>query len=166
MGTVDIIILACFLPAAFFGLKNGFVRQSVALAVIFLGVYIALRFSPAVGQWICDHFSTDQWEIKQFWAKVIAFALIFIAVALVLNLIGKLIDKILKIALLGWLDHLLGLVVSIVTASVVIGLLLYFVDSANELLKFIPEEKIAESHLYKPLLGLVSWVFPYLQQLF
>ena len=161
MGTIDLIILACFLPAIFLGLKNGFIRQSVALAVIFLGIFLSIKFSPVAGQWI-----SDRWQLNPFWPKVIAFAAIFIAVGLVLNLTGTLIEKVLKIAMLGWLNRLLGMAVALVTASLVIGILLFMVNSANDLLNFIPAEKIEESHLYKPLLSLVQWLFPYLKMLF
>jgi hypothetical protein len=40
------------------------------------------------------------------------------------------------------------------------------VNSANDLLQFIPEEKIAESRFFKPLLHMVELVFPYLKSLF
>ena len=161
MGTIDIIILACFVPAAFLGLKNGFVKQSVSLVSIFLGIYLSVKFAPGAGQWLSERVS-----INPFWAKVIAFSAIFIAVAMALNLIGKLIDKLLELAMLGWLNRLLGLAVALVSGALVIGLLLFLVNSANDLLNFIPEEAIAESRFYKPLLGLVEWLFPYLRMLF
>ena len=86
--------------------------------------------------------------------------------ALVLNLIGKLLEKVLDIALLGWLNRLLGMVVSIATGALVIGTLVYLVNSANSLLGFIPQEQIDQSKFFKPLLTLVQTVFPYLKQLF
>ena len=52
MGTIDIAILICFLPAVFMGLKNGFIRQLVALGVIVLGIMLAMRFSDTVGAWL------------------------------------------------------------------------------------------------------------------
>ena len=161
MGTIDLIILACFLPAIFIGLKTGFVRQLVALGAIVLGIYLSIRFSDVVGQWLAE-----RWHIEQFWIKVISFAVIFIAVALLLNLIGTLVEKVLKITMLGWLNRLLGLVLAIVTCALIVGTLIYMVNSANDLLQFLPEEKIAESRFYRPLLHMVEVVFPYLKSLF
>ena len=161
MGTIDIVILACFLPAVFIGLKSGFIRQLVALAVVVLGIWLSLRFSDTVGAWLNERF-----RIEPFWTKAISFALIFIVAALVLNLLGKLLEKVLDIAMLGWLNRLLGLVLALATGSIIIGTLLYMVDSANALINFIPEEKIAESRFYKPLLSFVENVFPYLKSLF
>lgn len=161
MGTIDIIILACFLPAVVIGLKDGFVRQLVALSALILGLYLSVRFSAPVGQWI-----TERWHLEPFWIKVISFSAIFIAVALVLSLLGKLLEKVLKITMLGWLNRILGLVFAIITTALVLGTIIYVVNSANGMLEFIPEEKIAESRLYKPLLHLVETAFPYLKSLF
>ncbi len=161
MGTIDIVILACFLPGVFIGLKNGFIRQLVALAVVVLGIWLSLRFSDIVGGWL-----TDRFQIEPFWAKAIAFAVIFIAAALILNLAGKLLEKVLDIAMLGWLNRLAGLVLALATSALVIGTLIYLTDSANSLIGFIPEEKISESRFYRPLLTFVERVFPYLKSLF
>ena len=161
MGTIDIVILACFLPAVYLGLKNGFIRQLVALAVVAGGIVLALRFSDTVGAWLQQRI-----KVEPFWIKAISFALIFIAVALVLNLAGKLLEKVLSIALLGWLNRLLGLALALATSALLIGVIVYMVDSANQLVEFLPKEKIEESRFYKPLLELVQNVFPYLKSLF
>lgn len=161
MGTIDIVILACFLPAVYLGLKNGFIRQLVALAVVVGGIVLALRFSDTVGAWLQQRI-----KVEPFWIKAISFALIFIAVALVLNLAGKLLEKVLSIAMLGWLNRLLGLALALATSALLIGVIVYMVDSANQLVEFLPKEKIEESRFYKPLLTLVQNVFPYLKSLF
>jgi len=161
MGTLDLIILVCFLPAIFIGLKDGFIKQLVALAAIILGIYLSMRFSDAVAARIAEKV---RWE--PFWIKAISFVAIFIVVALVLNLLGKLLEKVFKIAMLGWLNRLLGLALALVAGALIIGTLIYMVNSANGLLNFIPEEKIEESRFYKPLLELVQQVFPYLKSLF
>ena len=162
MGTIDIVILACFLPAVIIGLKNGFIRQLVALAVVILGIWLSVHFSDAVSAWLI----TAKITTEPFWAKAISFAVIFIAAALVLNLVGKLLEKVLDIAMLGWLNRLLGLVVALATAALVIGTVIYLVDSANSLLEFIPKEQLEQSRFYKPLLELVQRVFPILKSFF
>ena len=161
MGTIDIVILACFLPAIFIGLKNGLIRQVVGLAVVVLGIWLAVRFSDVISAWLSTRFT-----MEPFWTKAISFVVIFVAVALVLNLVGKLLEKVLDIAMLGWLNRLLGMVVALATGALIIGTLVYLTDSANNLLGFIPKEQIEQSRFYKPLLELVQTVFPYLKQLF
>ena len=155
------MILACFLPAIIMGLKEGFIRQLVALAVVVLGIWLSIRFSDTASAWL-----SPRLELDSFWIKTISFVGIFVFVALVLNLIGKLLEKVLDIAMLGWLNRLLGLVTAIATAALLIGTLIYITNSANHLLEFIPQEKIDQSRFYKPLLTLVERVFPILKSLF
>lgn len=161
MGTIDIIILACFLPAIILGIRDGLIRQLVAMAVVIGGILMSTRFSGAVGEWILGWF-----EVEPFWLKVISFAIVFIAVALVISIIGKLLEKVLDIAMLGWLNRLLGMVVALATAALLIGTVIYMIDSANNLMEFLPKEKIEQSRFYKPLLELIQRVFPIFKQLF
>lgn len=161
MGIVDIVILCCFLPALYFGAKNGLVKQLVALAVIFFGIRLSLRFSVPVSNWVLEHV-----EMSEFWAKAVSFILIFFVVAIVLSLLGRIIEKIIKISLLGWLNKLLGIVMTFCLFALVISVLAYFVDSANNLLEFIPKEKLEESRFYPMLLNLAQEVFPRFKELF
>ena len=155
------MILACFLPAVVLGIKRGLVKQIVALAVVVLGIHLSLRFSDPLQAYLAQ---MVKWE--PFWTKAVSFTVIFLAVALLLSLLGKLVEKVIKIAMLGWLNRLLGLLVAMIAAALVVGTLVYIVNSANNLLQFLPEEQIAQSRFYTPLLNLVEQIFPLLKSLF
>ncbi len=161
MGVIDIIIVCCFLPVLYFGIKNGLVKQLVAFAVIYFGILLSLRFATPVAEWAMAHV-----KIPEFWAKAVSFILIFFAVALLLNLLGKIIEKIIKISMLGWLNKLLGVVMTFLLFALLISVVVYFVDSANNLLDFIPKEKLEESRFYPALLDLSQQVFPHFKELF
>ena len=161
MGVVDIVIVCCFLPVLYFGIKNGLVKQLVALAVIYFGITLSLKFAAPVSEWVLQHL-----QIPEFWAKAVSFILIFFVVALVLSLLGRIIEKIIKISLLGWLNKLLGIVMTFGIFALVLSVLVYFVDSANNLLEFIPKEKLEESRFYPMLLDLAKEVFPRFKELF
>ena len=161
MGVIDIVIICLFLPALYFGIKNGMVRQMVALAVIYFGITLSLKFSPIASQWVMEHV-----KMTEFWAKAVSFIVIFFVIALVLNIFGKMLEKIIKISLLGWLNKLLGVVVTFCLFALLISVLVYFVDSVNNLLDFIPKEKLEESRFYPALLDLSKQVFPHFKELF
>ena len=161
MGTVDIVIVICFLPVLYFGIKNGLVRQLVALAVIYFGIILSLKFSTPAAEWVKTRI-----EIPDFWAKAVSFVLIFFAVALVLSIFGRIIEKIIKISLLGWLNKLLGVVMTFCLFALLLSVVVYLVDSANNLLEFIPKEKLEESRFYPLLLQLSQEVFPRFKELF
>lgn len=161
MGVIDIVIVCCFLPALYFGIKNGLVRQLVAIAVIYFGITLSLRFSAPVAEWMEEHV-----HLTGFWAKTVSFVLIFFVVSLVLSLLGKLVEKIIQISLLGWLNKLLGILATIFLFAIAMSALVYLVDSANNYLGFIPKEKIEESRFYPLLLDLSKEIFPRLKEFF
>ena len=161
MGVIDIVIVCCFLPVLYFGIKNGLVKQLVAFAVIYFGITLSLRFATPVAEWI-----TARLQISEFWAKTVSFIVIFFAVALVLSLLGKMLEKRIKISMLGWLNKLLGIAMTFCIFALLISVVVYFVDSANNLLDFIPKEKLEESRFYPALLDLSKQVFPHFKELF
>lgn len=164
MGIIDILIVIALLPSIYFGFKNGFIKQLIALAVIILGIILSLRFSDVVSQWLMTLITVN--ESGVVWVKIASFILIFVAVAIILNLLGTLLEKIIHITLLGALNRLLGFVFSFLKFAFVVGLVIYFVDSINQLTHFIPQEKIDESALYTPFLTAIKSIFPYLNSLF
>ncbi|NLD20973.1 MAG: CvpA family protein [Bacteroidales bacterium] len=160
MGILDIIILCCFLPSLYCGVKNGFVKQVISLVVIILGIKLSIQFSEVVSQWILERV-----EMQPTWASILSFVVIFLAVALVFGLLGNLIEKILKVTLLGWLNKLLGIVFSLIEVALILSILLYLFNSINNLLDLVSEDVIAESKFYQPLLNLADKIFPTLESL-
>lgn len=161
MGIVDIIILICFLPAVYFGIRNGLVRQLISLCVIFFGIKLSLQFSPTVSSWL-----TGQFEIKEYIAKIISFSVIFIAISILFSLVGKLVDKIIQITLLGWLNRIAGIILSLALFALVISVVIYIFDTVNTSLQIVDEAKIAESKFYSPLLDLAKEAFPHIKEAF
>lgn len=161
MGIIDIIIVVCFLPAIYFGIKNGLVKQLIAFASIFFGIRLSLRFVDRLTNWASTFVFIDE-----TWLKIISFVLIFSAVAIIFSLVGRILEGIIKITLLGWLNKLLGIILSFAVFAIIISTILYFVDSANELIHFISDDKKEASMFYQPLLDFTKALFPYLKTLF
>ena len=72
MSIFDIIVLSCLLIALCIGLKKGFIGQVVSLVALCLGVWLSVKFSVGVGQWLKSWIALDDTVLK-----VIAFILIF-----------------------------------------------------------------------------------------
>ena len=162
MGIIDIIIVICFLPCIYFGLKNGLVKQIVSICVIYFGITLSLKYSSTVCNWIC----AQGWNLSEFVIKIISFILIFAIIAIIFSLLGHIIEKIIQISLLKWLNSLLGIVLSFFEFLLVISLVVYFINSVNDLLNFIPEGKIAESRFFHLLVDFANNVFPKIKELF
>lgn len=160
MGTIDIIILLCFLPAIYLGLKNGLVKQLISFCVIFFGIKLSLQFSEPVAAWTIAHLG-----VKEFVGKLISFIVIFLVVSVIFTLVGRLIEKIIKISLLGWLNRLLGVLLSLAVFAIAIAVLIHLFDTLNTNLHIVEQAKIAESKFYPHLLNLANEVFPRIKEI-
>lgn len=160
MNILDIIILICFIPALVQGLRKGFIAQVIAIISIILGIFLSFQFSTIVSGWLSQYIEGSEQVLK-----LISFALILIAAIAGLAAIGKLIEGMLKIVMLGWLNKLLGVLFAFLKCSLVVGLVIMAFNSLNSTFHFIEEAELAKSTLYPPLKELAYTVFPYLKEL-
>ena len=158
MNIIDIIILVCFVPAIVQGISKGFITQAISLVSIILGVWLAFHFSKPAGDFLEGFI-----DLSGPWLHAVSFALILLVVVLVLNLIGKGLGKVVKLAMLGWMDKLLGIVLAVVKVFLLIGLVVILFDALNSKFGFVPQQTVDGSVLYKPLKDAVDVVFPYLK---
>ena len=158
MSILDIILLICFIPAVIGGLRKGFISQVISIISIIAGIWVSYEFSSVVGEWIGQYI-----EASEKVMKLIAFAVIMIGVFIVLGIVGKFLEGILNLVLLGWLNKLLGVAFSLLKTALIVGLLIMLFSSINNNLHIVSEEVLAESVLYGPLKDLSYTVFPYLK---
>ncbi len=160
MSTPDIIILICFLPAIISGIMKGFIEQAVALVSLILGAWLAFKFSTVVSGWLQPYF-----EVSETVLNVISFAVIMVAVVLVLFVLSKILTGVTKLVMLGWLDRLLGLVFALLKAGLLIGIAIILFDTLNVKFEFVEEKVLDESVLYAPIRDIAYVIFPYLKEL-
>lgn len=155
---LDIFILICFIPAIIGGLINGLVRQLATLASLLLGIWAGWHFSELLSQWIRAFLHSESKLIG-----IISFAIIFIAVLILVNLIGKALSGIVKFALLGWLDRLLGVIFGILKYCLILSVIFYFFNAINNLYEIIPAQHFASSYFYPLIEPIAPSIFPYLK---
>ncbi len=148
------------MPALVQGFRKGFISQAVSLVSLVLGAWLAFKFSEPVGEWI-KTFA----DVNGVVLQVLSFSLIFLAVYLVLLLIGKLAQKFVKFVMLGWLDRLLGMTFGLIKMVLILGLVIICIDAINATLPVIPAETLDGSVLYHPLKSIANVIFPYLKEL-
>ena len=161
MATLDIILLVCFLPGIIRGLSKGFLEQALALVGIVLSVWAAFHFSSVVSTWLQPYLSVSETVLN-----VISFALILVAISLAVLLIAKLLTKVVELAMLGWLDKTLGLVLALAVNALVIGVFIILFDTLNQKFGFVKPETLDASIVYTSLRDLCYLVFPYLKAFF
>ena len=160
MNIVDIILLICFVPAVIQGFRKGFISQVIAIVSIIAGAWISFKSATAVSQWLSLHIHASEQMLK-----VISFTLIFIAVIIGLALLGKLIEGVVKLAMLEWLNKLLGVAFSILKTGLIVGVAVMVFCSLNNTFGMVSEETLGESVLFPPIREMAYTVFPYLKHL-
>ena len=161
MATLDIILLICFLPGIIRGLSKGFLEQALALGGVVLSVWAAFRFSSPACDWLRPYLSLSETTLS-----VVAFALILVAVSLVVLLVAKLLTKVLEMSMLGWADKVLGLVFALAVNALLIGVVIILFDTLNLKFGFVKPEVLDASIVYTTLRDLCYLVFPYLKAFF
>ncbi len=160
MNIVDIILLICFVPAVVQGFRKGFISQVIAIVSIIAGVWISFRFTSEASVWLAQYITGSEQMLK-----VISFAIIFAAVIAVLALLGRLLEGVIKLVMLGWLNKLLGVAFSLLKAGLIVGLAIMLFCSLNNTFGLVNEEVLDESVLFPPLKNLAYTIFPYLKEL-
>lgn len=160
MNILDIILLICLIAAAVQGLRKGFIAQAIAIASIILGVWSSARFATIVSSWIGRYITASEQVLK-----IVAFALILVVVFLILAALGKSLEAVIKLVMLGWVNKLLGVVFSLLKCFLILGLAIMAFHSLNSTFHFVKPEYLAESVLYGPVKSLADSVFPYIKDM-
>lgn len=160
IATLDIILLVLFIPGAIRGLSKGFLEQVISLGGILLSVYAAYHFSQPVCEWLSKYI-----QVSGTVLNIIGFVVMLLGVLILVMLIAKVITKAVDMASLGWINRLLGLVFSLGTSALILGLLVILFDTVNEKFELVRQAVLDDSFLYGPIRDLGYWVFPYLKEL-
>ena len=160
MNAVDIILIVCFVPALVPGLLKGFIRQAMGLVAVVVGIWFSWNFSKVLSEWLLQYF-----DISPTYMDVIAFIVVLALVIWLLSLVGNLFEKILQVAMLGWLDKLLGLVFAFVKTAIIVGVLIVLFHALNMKVHLVKPEVLDGSVLYTGLKDLIYQIFPFFKKL-
>ncbi len=160
MNTLDIIILICLAPAVIRGISKGFLEQAVSFAALFISVWAAFRFSLPVRAWL-----EGLTDLSPTILGVASFAIVLVGVSLGMVLLGKLLTRIIRLAMLGWLDRLLGVVFALLIALLILGVAVILFNTVNTRLSIVKPEVLEGSVLYGYIKDAAYTVFPYLKEL-
>ena len=160
MNILDIILLICFVPAIIQGLRKGFIAQAVSIISIVAGIWASARFADIVTEWISQYITASEQVLR-----LVAFALILVLVFLVLAALGKILEGVVRLVMLDWLNKLLGVIFALLKTGLIVGLAIMVFDSLNDNLKIVEDAVLNESILYPPLKKTAFEVFPYLKDM-
>lgn len=118
----DVVLAVLIIGSGLWSAYRGLVREAFALLALVAGVVVATAGYGLALPWLV------RWLGTGVAAKVTAFVLLFLLVVLGVTLAGRVLQKVLKIMLLGWLDRAGGFIAGVAKAVLIIGLVLLLAD--------------------------------------
>ena len=153
MNYLDIIIGIILILFAIGGLKNGIIREAFSLVAFLGGIYGAMKLSDMVGVWL-----SKMIDVSQEWMSVISFIIVFIALALLINWLGKMLANLIESLSLGFIDKIGGAVFGIAKGFLLVGVLILLLDFFG--IKDVLDKKTCEdSMLYKNSEKVATWIY-------
>jgi membrane protein required for colicin V production len=159
MNLLDIIFLVPLLFALYRGFKKGLIHMAASLLALVLGILGAMQFRPLVASFLDSLFSISPQHMN-----VIAFAVAFVSIVLLVHLVAFLAEKLIKAVALSFVNRVLGMAFGILVTAFVISMILWPVNQVNQERQIIKPERIDNSLLYRPLSAFAPAVFPYLKK--
>lgn len=160
MNALDIAVLLILGIGAIAGIRKGFISQAFAIIAILLSAWLSFTCAGAISEWIAS------WvKAEGVWLKLITFLLIFIVIGILCRLIGKVIESIFKVAMLGWLNRLFGAVLSVCKYLIVMGLVAILFNTANNEFKWVDEKELAQSKAFVAIRDGAYRLFPYFKEM-
>ena len=155
MNLLDIILGIILIYSFFQGTKKGLFVTLASLIGLVLGIIGAVYFSDYAANYINEWFS---W--KEQTTSVVAMAVTFITIVIIVNWAGKFLTKIVDFAFLGIFNKLLGGVFNMIISAFIVSVIFMFFNEWNATEYVISEEKKNNSYLYEPIANLAPLILP------
>ena len=140
---IDTVALVLLVISIFKGFSKGFIVALFSFLAFIIGLAAALKLSTLAASYIGNAVN-----ISQRWLPVLAFFVVFLIVALAIRLGAKMLEGVVKLAMLGWLNRLGGIIFYILIYFFIFSILLFYAQ---------------QLHLLKPQTIEASVSYPWIQ---
>jgi len=160
---IDLFTLLILVWAIMKGYGKGFVVAVASFFALYIGLAIALKFSVKVSHWLENNGHSGSW------IPFLSFLLVIIAVVILVRLGANLMQKVLELFLLGWLNKIGGMIIYILIFLSIYSTILFFAVK----MEILTAVMISESKTYtfiRPLgpglIELMGSIIPFFKGLF
>lgn len=154
MGLLDILLGIPLVWGLWKGLKNGLFMEIASILALVAGIYGAIHFSYITGDYLSERMDWDERNMS-----ISAFIITFILIIIAVNLLGKLLTKLVDFAMLGFLNKIAGAIFGVLKVAILLGALLIFFDRMDTQFQLLDDRTKEESRLYSPLKDIGALLF-------
>jgi membrane protein required for colicin V production len=114
---LDVIFVAIILVSTIFASRKGLMREVISLAALFGGFLLAALYYPVIARWFLDVAKTEAV------ADLIGFVTIFVGCLLIGAVAAFIVNRLIKMSSLEWIDRLMGAIFGFVRGWAVASVL-------------------------------------------
>jgi membrane protein required for colicin V production len=122
------------------GFSKGLIVAIFSLLAFIIGLAAALKLSAAVANYLQTNM-----HVESKWLPILAFAIVFIGVVLLVRWGAVIIKKTVSLMLLGWLDTLGGILLFLVLYLMIYSVILFYATQVH----LVTPTMAAESKTYE-----------------
>ncbi len=156
MNIFDLIVYLALAWAVFNGWRRGFLLQMLSLVAVVAALYLGAIYGAELGSML---------GMKGTTAQVGGFITIFVASLIAIAIAGRLLRGALKLAGLGVVDTLLGILFSTVKVALIVSVLFSWFAALNKDYKLASKQKIESSRWFEPVAEITDKLTPYFEEL-
>lgn len=136
---IDIIFVLLIAFAIIKGASRGFIVSIFSFLAVIIGVAAAMKLSYIVANWLQHSINTGK-----EWLPFIAFIVVLVGVIILVRFIANVIQRGIKLAMLGWLNRLGGVILFVVLYLTIYSIVLFYLTEMN----ILKPKTITASHTY------------------
>jgi membrane protein required for colicin V production len=161
---IDIFFCLILFLAIVRGWRKGLILGSFSLVCGLIGLAAAVKLSAV----LASHMKSGL-HMTSRWLPVIAFILVFVMVILLIRWSGKLLEKLISLAMMGWLNKLGGILLFTLLYLSVYSIILFYGTKT----RIITHRAVEGSHIYSliapfgpAVIRFITGFIPYGQDMF
>lgn len=147
MNSLDIYIAIPVIIGFISGLFKGLIKEVIGFLILIAGIFFARIFDDTVSDFFIRRF-----DMHAGTAEPLAFIVVFALIAILLSIIGKMIERGFDTISLSGVNKLLGGVFGALKYALIISIFLNLLEGVNRRFTLIEQEKKEASLLYNPVL--------------
>ena len=126
MSTADIIIVILLLLGAYGGYKKGLILELIAIFAFVLAIVGGFKLLHVGMEYV-----SKMYDGFGNFLPFVAFLVIFVLILIVVNMVGKMLKKIIDWTPLGVLDNLAGALIGVAKWALALSILLWVMSGLN-----------------------------------
>lgn len=159
MNLLDLIIAIPLLWFGYKGFTKGFIIEAASLAALVAGIYAGFYFSWFIAKYIREWFNTDSQNVP-----LIAFSVTFLGVVILVFLLARTLDKVIKKAALSLPNRIAGALLSALKVLLILGTIILLMNRYDHEKNVIKSEIREGSLLYGPIEKMTLTIYPMISE--